>query len=123
MIKDDVPGTSGFEPPQYRTSLIAAVNDGAKAVQGGALLFLLIGIYLLATAFSTSAEDLLLGKTVTIVQMGAALPVSFFFAIAPARVRVPAHLRAGALRHAGSQRAALLPRAAQYGVAEARSER
>ena len=73
----------GDEPPKYLTSLIAAVNDGAKAAQGGAFLFLLVGLYLLATAFSASDEDLLLGKAVTISQIGASLPVSFSFAIAP----------------------------------------
>ena len=72
-----------FEPPKYITSLIAAVNDGAKSAQGGAFVFLLVGLYLLATAFSASDEDLLLGKTVTISQIGASLPVSFSFAIAP----------------------------------------
>ena len=76
-------GESGFEPPKYLASLIAAVNDGAKAAQGGALLFMLIGLYLLATAFSASDEDLLRARTLTIVQIGAALPVSFSFAIAP----------------------------------------
>jgi uncharacterized protein YjbI with pentapeptide repeats len=72
-----------FEPPKYMTSLIAAVNDGAKSAQAGAFLFLLVGLYLLATAFSASDEDLLLGRTVTISQIGASLPVSFSFAIAP----------------------------------------
>jgi hypothetical protein len=72
-----------FEPPKYLTNLIAAVNDGAKSAQGAAFLFLLVGLYLLATAFSASDEDLLLGKTVTISQIGASLPVSFSFAIAP----------------------------------------
>jgi uncharacterized protein YjbI with pentapeptide repeats len=72
-----------FEPPKYLASLIAAVNDGAKSAQGGAVLFLAVGLYLLATAFSASDEDLLLGKTVTISQIGASLPASFSFAIAP----------------------------------------
>jgi hypothetical protein len=72
-----------FEPPKYLSSLIAAVNDGAKSAQAGAFLFLLVGLYLLATAFSASDEDLLLGKAVTISQIGASLPVSFSFAIAP----------------------------------------
>src|SRR5271166_1605928 len=75
--------SDAFEPPKYLASLIAAINDGAKAAQGGALLFALVGVYLLATAFSVSDEDLLLGRTVTISQIGAALPVSFSFAIAP----------------------------------------
>jgi len=72
-----------FEPPKYLASLIAAVNDGAKSAQAGAFLFLLVGLYLLATAFSASDEDLLLGKAVTISQIGASLPPSFSFAIAP----------------------------------------
>jgi hypothetical protein len=63
--------------------LIAAINDGAKAAQGGTLVFLLIGLYLLATTFSVSDEDLLLGRALTISQIGATLPVSFSFAIAP----------------------------------------
>jgi uncharacterized protein YjbI with pentapeptide repeats len=72
-----------FEPPKYIASLIAAVNDGAKSAQASAFLFLAVGLYLLATAFSASDEDLLLGKAVTISQIGASLPVSFSFAIAP----------------------------------------
>ena len=75
-------GIGGFEPPKYLASLIAAVNDGAKAAQGGGL-FRVVGVYLLATAFSSSDEDLLRGRTVTISQIGATLPVSFSFAIAP----------------------------------------
>jgi uncharacterized protein YjbI with pentapeptide repeats len=83
MEKEITGGAAEFEPPKYLASLIAAINDGAKAAQGGALAFLLVGIYLLATAFSSSDEDLLLGKTVTISQIGASLPVGFSFAIAP----------------------------------------
>jgi uncharacterized protein YjbI with pentapeptide repeats len=83
MGKESVEVTEGFEPPKYVASLIAAVNDGAKAAQAGSFLFLLVGVYLLATAFSASDEDLLLGKTVTISQINASLPVSFSFAIAP----------------------------------------
>jgi uncharacterized protein YjbI with pentapeptide repeats len=79
----DVTGADGFEPPKYVSSLIGAINDGAKAAQAGALVFLLVGVYLLATAFSSSDEDLLRGKTVTILQIGAALPITFSFAIAP----------------------------------------
>jgi uncharacterized protein YjbI with pentapeptide repeats len=74
----------GFKPPAYIASLIAAINDGAKAAQAGALLVMLVGLYLLATAFSASDEDLLLGKAVTISQIGAALPVTLSYAIAPA---------------------------------------
>jgi Pentapeptide repeats (8 copies) len=83
MAQDRGYSSGGFEPPKYLASLIAAVNDGAKAAQGGALLFALVGVYLLATAFSASDEDLLRGRTVTISQIGATLPVSFSFAIAP----------------------------------------
>jgi hypothetical protein len=35
-----------FEPPKYLPSLIAAVNDGAKAAQTGAFAFALVGLYL-----------------------------------------------------------------------------
>ncbi len=80
---ENAKGAPEPEPSKYLVSLIAAINDGAKVAQGGALAFLLVGIYLLATAFSSSDEDLLLGKTVTISQIGASLPVSFSFAIAP----------------------------------------
>jgi uncharacterized protein YjbI with pentapeptide repeats len=83
MPKDNTKRSDGFEPPKYLASLIAAINDGAKAAQGGALLFALVGVYLLATAFSASDEDLLRGRTVTISQIGATLPVNFSFAIAP----------------------------------------
>jgi uncharacterized protein YjbI with pentapeptide repeats len=75
--------TEVFEPPKYIASLIAAVNDGAKSAQTGAFLFLAVGLYLLATAFSATDEDLLLGKTVTISQIGASCQQSFSFAIAP----------------------------------------
>lgn len=73
----------GFTPPPYISSLIAAINEGAKAAQAGALLVMLVGLYLLATAFSASDEDLLLGKAMTISQIGAVLPVTLSFAIAP----------------------------------------
>jgi hypothetical protein len=76
-------GSDGFEPPKYLSSLIAAINDGAKAAQAGGLAFALVGVYLLATAFSASDEDLLRSRAVTISQIGASLPVSFSFAIAP----------------------------------------
>jgi uncharacterized protein YjbI with pentapeptide repeats len=83
MLNTPASKADGFEPPKYLASLIAAINDGAKSAQGGMLLYLLVGLYLLATAFSSTDEDLLLGKTVTIAQIGASLPVSFSFAIAP----------------------------------------
>jgi hypothetical protein len=69
-----------FEPPKYITSLIAAINDGAKAAQTGAFAFALIGLYLLATAFSATDEDLLLDRTLAISQLGAQIPVTVSFA-------------------------------------------
>jgi len=72
-----------FEPPKYITSLIAAINDGAKSAQPGALAFTAIGLFLLATAFSATDEDLLLNRTLTISQLGAAVPVVFAFGLAP----------------------------------------
>jgi uncharacterized protein YjbI with pentapeptide repeats len=72
-----------FDPPKYLASLIAAINDGAKAAQTGALAFAFVGVYLLAAAFSASDEDLLRARAVTISQIGASLPVTFSFAIAP----------------------------------------
>ena len=83
MSKESTATGNGFEPSPYLNTLIAAVNDGAKAAQGSAFLFLLVGLYLLATAFGVSDEDLLLGRTVTISQIGVTLPISFSFAIAP----------------------------------------
>jgi uncharacterized protein YjbI with pentapeptide repeats len=83
MASEEAAAAGRFQPSPYVASLIAAINDGAKAAQGGALLFLLVGVYLFATAFSASDEDLLLGKTVTIAQVGTSLPVAFPFAIAP----------------------------------------
>lgn len=83
MSEEHAIGSDTFEPPKYLASLIGAVNDGAKAAQAAALVFALVGVYLLATAFSASDEDLLRGRTVTISQIGTTLPVSFSFAIAP----------------------------------------
>jgi hypothetical protein len=61
------------------------------------LLYLLVGLYLLATAFSSTDEDLLLGKAVTIAQIGASLPVNFFCSHRAVGVRVSAHLHAHSL--------------------------
>ena len=81
----------GFEPPKYITSLIAAVNDGAKSAQLGALAFTVIGLFLVAAATSATDEDLLLNRTLTISQLGGtAVPVVFAFGLAPA-VFVAAH--------------------------------
>ena len=80
-----------FEPPKYLEKLIAAVNDGAKSAQLGALAFTAIGVFLLATAFSATDEDLLLNRALTISQLGGtAVPVVFAFGLAPA-VFVAAH--------------------------------
>jgi uncharacterized protein YjbI with pentapeptide repeats len=72
-----------FEVPKYLASLIAAVNDAAKAAQTGALAFALVGLYLLATAFSATDEDLLLDRTLAISQLSAQIPVTVSFAMMP----------------------------------------
>jgi hypothetical protein len=72
-----------FEPPKYIASLNAAVNDGAKTAQTGALAFSVVGLHLLAAALSTTDEDLLLQRTTSIAQLGVQVPVAFSFAIAP----------------------------------------
>jgi hypothetical protein len=72
-----------FEPPKYITSLIAAVNDGAKTAQTGALALLALGIYLMAVAVSTTDEDLLLGHTTSIAQFGVQMAPEVSFGIAP----------------------------------------
>jgi hypothetical protein len=76
-------GRDGFEPPKYLASLVASIDDGAKTAQAGALLFALAGVYLAAAAFSATDSDLLRGTALTISQIGASLPPSFSFAIAP----------------------------------------
>jgi hypothetical protein len=73
-----------FEPPKYLTNLIAAVNDSAKSAQAAALVLALVGLYLLATAGATTDEDLLLGHTISVTQIGVAVPVVVALAIAPA---------------------------------------
>jgi hypothetical protein len=59
-----------FAAPPYIKDLIAAINDGAKSAQLGALAFTAIGLFLLATAFSATDEDLLLNRALTISQLG-----------------------------------------------------
>ena len=54
-----------FEPPKYLSALINAVNDSAKAAQGWMLLFMLVGLYLLASAFAVTDEDLLLAANMS----------------------------------------------------------
>jgi hypothetical protein len=81
--KRAVSAAEQFEPPKYIASLIAAINDGAKTAQTGALAFTAVGLYLLATALSTTDEDLLLQHTTSIAQLGVQVPVIFSFAIAP----------------------------------------
>jgi ABC-type Na+ efflux pump permease subunit len=73
-----------FEPPKYLASLISTINDGAKAAQAGALAFILVGLYLLATGFSTTDEDLLLQHATPVSQLGLQVPVVISLAIAPA---------------------------------------
>lgn len=72
-----------FEPPKYIASLIAAINDGAKAAQAGAFGFSAVGVYLLAVASSTTDEDLLLGHTTNLAQLGVQVPPQISFGIAP----------------------------------------
>jgi hypothetical protein len=72
-----------FEPPKYIASLIAAINDGARSAQTGALAFAAIGLYLLATAFSATDEDLLLDRTLAISQLSAQIPITVSFAMMP----------------------------------------
>jgi hypothetical protein len=57
-LDDTIPAMETFEPPKYIEKLIAAINDGAKSAQLGALAFTAIGLFLLATAFSATDEDL-----------------------------------------------------------------
>ncbi|HXZ02816.1 MAG TPA: pentapeptide repeat-containing protein [Stellaceae bacterium] len=78
-----MPSADQFEPPQYLSSLTAAINDGGKSVQAGAFAFTVIGLYLIATAFSATDEDLLLDHTTPVAQLGVQLPVTFSFAVAP----------------------------------------
>jgi hypothetical protein len=81
-----------FEPPKYIEKLIAAITEGAKSAQLGALAFTAIGLSLLATAFSATDEDLLLNRALTISELGGAVavPVVFTFGLAPV-VFVAAH--------------------------------
>jgi uncharacterized protein YjbI with pentapeptide repeats len=69
-----------FEPPKYLSSLTATINDGSKSVQAGTLAFSVVGLYLVATAFSATDE---LGRTTPVAQLGVQLPVTSSFAIAP----------------------------------------
>lgn len=74
-----------FEPPSYIEKLIAAINDGAKAAQLGALAFVAIGLFLLGTSFSATDEDLLLNRAITISQLGGTqVPVALSFGFMPA---------------------------------------
>jgi uncharacterized protein YjbI with pentapeptide repeats len=72
-----------FEPPNYLTSLIAAVNDGAKSAQTGAFALGLLGLYLLAMAFSVTDEDILVNRVMPISQFGVQIPVFASFAMMP----------------------------------------
>lgn len=72
-----------FEPPKYIDALIKAINDGARAAQAGLLFLSLVALYLLATSFATTDEDLLLNRTTVISQIGVAVPVLSSFLLAP----------------------------------------
>jgi hypothetical protein len=60
----------GFEPPKYITSLISAINDGAKSAQTGAIAFIILDLYLLASSLGTTDEDFLLNRTTVVMQLG-----------------------------------------------------
>jgi hypothetical protein len=74
---------AGFEPPAYISSLIASINDGARAAQTGGLFMLAIAVYLMATVISTSDEVLLRGSFVDFSQIGVKVPVVASYALAP----------------------------------------
>lgn len=71
------------EPPKYILELIKSINEGARAAQAGAIAFFVVGLYLVATAVSTTDEDLLLQHTTTISQIGVQVPLIINFAIGP----------------------------------------
>ena len=76
---------SDFDPPPYIGKLISAINDGAKSAQLGAVAFVFIGLFLLATSFSATDEELLVGKSITISQYGiVTVPVLLSFGFMPA---------------------------------------
>jgi len=72
-----------FECPKYLQSLIAAINDGAKAAQAGAIALSLLGLYLFLTSIATTDTDLFLGTSTTVSQFGLKLSTLFSFAFAP----------------------------------------
>jgi uncharacterized protein YjbI with pentapeptide repeats len=72
-----------FEPSKYLSSLIQAINDAAKAAQTWLLAFTGIGLYLIAMSISASDEDLFLGHTVAISQLGVQLPAVVSFTLGP----------------------------------------
>jgi len=72
-----------FEPPKYVSSLIQSINDAAKTSQTGAIALGALGIYLLAVSISTTDEDLLLGHTTSITQLGVQVSPQITFGIAP----------------------------------------
>ncbi|MCA3350866.1 MAG: pentapeptide repeat-containing protein [Roseomonas sp.] len=76
---------SAFDPPPYIGKLISAINDGAKSAQLGAVAFVFIGLFLLATSFSATDEDLLIGKSISISHLGGVtVPVVLSFGFMPA---------------------------------------
>lgn len=74
---------AGFQPPAYIASLIASINDGARAAQTGGLFMLAIAVYLMATVISTTDEVLLRGTFVNFSQIGVQVPVVASYALAP----------------------------------------
>ena len=54
------------DPDKYIGALVQSINENAKAAQAGVIAFSVLGLYLLATAVSTTDVDLLLERTTNI---------------------------------------------------------
>ena len=108
-----------FEPPKYIDALIKAINEGAKAAQAGLLFLTLVALYLLATSFATTDEDLLLNHTTVISQVGVTVPVLASFVVAPlvflglhAFTLIRYDMLAANLRHFNTELEAAVPKRA-----------
>jgi hypothetical protein len=75
--------TESFLAPAYIQTLIQTISNRARAAHNSALTMLLLGLYLIATAVSTTDEDLLRETTRSISQLGVQVPVVIAFALAP----------------------------------------
>lgn len=72
-----------IDVPETIKRLAAAINDGAGSAQRVLVLFALLGLYLVATAFSTTDYDFLLGASKPIAQLDVQVPIVVSFAVAP----------------------------------------